>query len=90
MSQFARHKSLDKHLRPAVAWLRALAGVTRVVIDRTCACSHRLPPGHLRLVRSEPGGLRVKAYGGGCITSLFVAVPTAQQPAVCLKLIARR
>jgi hypothetical protein len=73
-----RHQSVQKELRPSVAWLEALPGVERVVLDRTENCRHSFPGGHLKVQAEVLGGLRVVGYGGDGISRYFVKIPDAK------------
>ena len=74
MKKRGHHQSIDKELKRSILWLESLPFVKRVILGFTESCRHHYPPGTLRYQYDQPGGMRIIAYGGKGVVSLFVAV----------------
>ena len=53
-----KHRSLDKSLKRAVAWIEDIPEVAGVIISLTESCRHKFPAGHVRCLKDTQGGLR--------------------------------
>lgn len=69
-----RHKSVDKELKPSLAWLESQPIVKKVVLGLCESARHSYSPGTLRYQMDAPGGIKVKAYGGNGVIDMFVKV----------------
>jgi len=76
-----RHKSLDKHLKPQIAWVEKLPGVQKVILGFSEACRHKYPPGHIRVTADVDGGIKLTGYSGKGVTDIFVRIdpPSARE-----------
>lgn len=74
MNLHGRHKTLDKHVKQSVAWLKQQPGVAKIIVGFSYACRHRYAPGVLRWRLDVPGGFKINAYSGKGVTDLFVKV----------------
>jgi hypothetical protein len=76
MSKKGKHKSLDKSLKPVIAWLESLDIVERIILGISEACRHTYSPGHLKYQGDTEAGIRLNAYSGKGVTKIFVRVET--------------
>ena len=69
-----RHKSLGPILKRSVKWLESFESVKKVILGFTEACRHKYTPGHLKVLGDKPGGIKLKAYSGNGVVSIFVKI----------------
>lgn len=69
-----KHTSISKDLKQSIEWLDRSDYVTKIVLGQAESCRHRYPPGHLKVLRDEDGGLSVKGYSGNGVINLFIRV----------------
>ncbi len=69
-----KHKSIDSELKPSVKWLESLPYVKKVVLGIAESARHRYSPGTLKYQSDQPGGIKIKAYGGNGVMDLYVKV----------------
>lgn len=74
MSKKGKHTTVEKSLRPEIAWLESLTEVKKVILGISDSCRHSYPPGHLKLQGETDGGLRLNGYSGSGVTRVFVRV----------------
>ncbi len=89
MRKRGRHTSLDKSLKPEIAWLESHVAVERLIIGRSEACRHSFPPGHIKVQGAVDGGIRVNAYSGIGVTQIFIKVSDENRPGL-LELLQKR
>ena len=81
-----KHKSVDKELRPSLAWLESLPEVCKVVLGLCESARHAYPPGTLRYRRDVAGGFKLNAYGGNGVIDVFVKVDPSDKAYVLLRI----
>lgn len=69
-----RHTSLDKHLKPSIAWIETIPWVSRVVLGFAESCRHKYSPGHIRWKQDVAGGIKINAYSGNGIIDIFIKI----------------
>jgi hypothetical protein len=74
MTLQGRHKSLDKHVKPNIAWIESIPSVTKVVLGFSESCRHRYAPGHIRFKTNVRGGIKINAYSGRGVTDIFIKI----------------
>jgi hypothetical protein len=74
MTKKGKHKTVDKSLRPSVAWLGRQEGVKKIILGPPEAARHAFPPGSVKYLRDERGGVRLKAYGGVGVVDFVVLI----------------
>ena len=85
-----RHKSLDKSLKPTVAWLERIHGVEKIVLGFSECCRHKYPPGHIKFKMDVSGGIKINAYSGKGVTDVFVRIhPISEREAIKKAIMAR-
>lgn len=72
MPNRGRHTSVNPGLKLEVAWLESLPEVARVILGRTEPGGHSFGVGTLRVIGETAGGIKIRAYGAGTITEIFV------------------
>ena len=70
----AKHTSLAKEIRRPVHWVEQLPEVSKVVMGRHDACTHRYRKGCMRVVGFTDAGFRLRAYTGAGVQEIFVCV----------------
>lgn len=90
MSKRGAHTSIDKDTKPEVEWLESLKEVRRVILDRHEVCRHKYSPGTLKYQSDTDNGIRIKAYTGNGVRSLFVIVEPVESRPALIKMIAER
>lgn len=70
----SKHKTLDKHVKLNITWIKTLHSVTKIVIGISEACRHKYPPGHIRFKMDVDGGIKINAYSGKGVTDLFIKI----------------
>lgn len=74
MNKKGKHQSVDKELKPSIAWLESQDCVAKVVLG-LCECArHAYKPGTLRFQMDAAGGIKIKAYGGNGVIDIYVKV----------------
>jgi hypothetical protein len=69
-----RHKSLDKHVKQSMNWVKKLDNVTKIVIGISKCCRHKYPPGNIRVRIDVDAGIKVNAYSGNGVTDIFIKI----------------
>ncbi|MCA9173107.1 MAG: hypothetical protein KDB14_01270 [Planctomycetales bacterium] len=77
-----RHTSAGKDLERSIRWLERRAEVQKVVLSIAEACRTQYHPGHLRVTRVAPGGLKVVGHTGNGVINLFVRVADEDRDAL--------
>ena len=85
-----RHTSLDKHLKPSIAWIEAIPAVSKVVLGFAESCRHKYPPGHIRWKQDVAGGIKINAYSGNGVIDIFLKIDPITECDEVKQLIARR
>jgi hypothetical protein len=70
----SKHKSLDKHVKKNIDWVKTIPTVTKVVIGISESCRHKYPPGHIRFKMDVDGGIKINAYSGNGVTDIFLKI----------------
>jgi hypothetical protein len=69
-----KHQTVPKELKPGVAWLRDLEGVSKIVLGRTENCRTRFSAGHVSLTADIPAGFKARGYFGAGIVDMCVYI----------------
>jgi hypothetical protein len=80
MSKKGKHKTIDKELKPSVSWLESLPYVKKVVLGIAESARHKYSPGTLKYQFDQPGGVKIKAYGGKGVMDLYVKITPEHKP----------
>jgi len=70
----SKHKSLDKHVKKNIEWIKSLSAVSKIVIGISESCRHKYSPGHIRFKMDVDGGIKINAYSGNGVTDLFIKI----------------
>ena len=70
----SKHKSLDKHVKLNIDWIKTIPSVSKIVIGISESCRHKYPPGHIRYKMDVDGGIKINAYSGNGVTDLFIKI----------------
>ena len=77
-SKKGKHKTVDKELKPSIAWLESINYVEKVILGLCESARHKYKPGTLRYQMDLVGGLSLKAYGGRGVMNVHVKIDKAK------------
>jgi hypothetical protein len=85
-SKMGKHITVDRDLKRSLFWLQIQPEASKVILGLTESARHAFPPGALRYQRDELGGIKLNAYGGNGIVSVFVKVSDGQKQSLIAKI----
>ena len=86
----SKHKSLDKHVKQSIEWVKTLPGIAKIVIGISESCRHKYAPGFIRFKMDVDGGITINAYSGNGVTNLFIKIDPISERENVKNLISKR